>query len=174
MVILREAQFTDHLAIAKLHADNWRQYYRGILSDHYLDNEVEKDRLDTWYKRFASPAPNQQVIVAINNNEIVGFGCLFLDDDPVFGSLLDNLHVSTKQQKTGTGKLLMQECAKKIVELAKMKKIYLWAYEQNIHARQVYEHLRGRNFEVVETRTEDGTPRRVCRYTWDDVSSLLK
>ena len=77
MVILRDAQFSDHAAIAKLHAENWQQYYRGILSDNYLDNEVDEDRFDTWYKRLESPVQNQQVIVAVINNKIVGFSCVF-------------------------------------------------------------------------------------------------
>jgi len=173
MVILRDAQFSDHTAIAKLHAENWRQHYRGILSDNYLDNEVNEDRFDTWYKRLESPVQNQQVIVAVINNGIVGFSCVFLDDDPVFGSLLDNLHVATQLQKTGVGKLLMQECAKKIRDYADIKKMYLWAYELNKNARKVYEHLQGKCFEIIETRTEDGTNKKVCRYTWDDLSALI-
>jgi ribosomal protein S18 acetylase RimI-like enzyme len=169
MVLLRDAQYSDYTSIAKLHAENWQRYYRGILSDHYLDNEVEQDRLDTWNKRLKHPGDNQLVSIAILNNEIAGFACLFLDDDPAFGSLLDNLHVSTQQQKSGIGKLLMQECAKKIRDKAKIKKMYLWAYESNVNARKVYEHLEGVCYETVESISEDGMARRVCRYTWEDV-----
>ena len=174
MVILRDAQFSDHAAIAKLHAANWQQYYRGILSDHYLDNEVGQDRFDVWYKRLSSPAANQQVTVAVFNNEIVGFAGLFLDDDPFFGSLLDNLHVSTQLQKTGIGKLLMQDCAKNVRDRADIKKMYLWAYESNVNARKVYEHLEGVCYETVESRGEDGVNKRVCRYTWNDFSPLFR
>ena len=77
MITLREAQFSDHAAIAKLHADNWRQHYRGILSDHYLDNEVEQERLDTWYERLKSPAENQFITMAMLDEYPRGF-LLFL------------------------------------------------------------------------------------------------
>jgi hypothetical protein len=70
MIRLRNAQFSDYAAIAKLHTDNWKETYRGFLSDHYLDHEIEKERLDTWYKRL----PDSQIItVALSDDLIVGF-----------------------------------------------------------------------------------------------------
>jgi GNAT superfamily N-acetyltransferase len=169
MVLLRDALYSDYTAIAALHAANWQQYYRGILSDNYLDNEVVQDRLHTWDERLRIPAGNQQLTVAIVNNELAGFACLFLDDDPAFGSLVDNLHVSPSKQKTGIGKLLMRECVNKVRDKAAIKKMYLWAYEQNVNARKVYEHLDGFCYETIESVSEDGISRRVCRYTWNDV-----
>jgi ribosomal protein S18 acetylase RimI-like enzyme len=173
MILLRDALYSDCTAIAKLHAASWQKFYRGILSDHYLDNEVVQDRLHTWNNRLKVPAANQQLTVATLNNEIAGFACLFLDDDTMFGSLLDNLHVSAQQQKSGIGKLLMKECVKKVRNKGTIKKMYLWAYEQNTDARKVYEHLDGFCYETIESVSEDGIARRVCRYTWDDVFSVF-
>ena len=73
MIELRTAQFADYTAIAKLHAENWRQNYRGIFSDPFLDHEVEKDRSDNWYQRLQSPAANQLITVATLEDRIVGF-----------------------------------------------------------------------------------------------------
>jgi RimJ/RimL family protein N-acetyltransferase len=173
VITLREAQFSDHAAIAKLHADNWRQHYCGILSDHYLDNEVEKERLDTWYERLESPAENQFITVAILDGTLAGFCCVYLDDDPVFGSLIDNFHVATNLQQSGIGKMLIKESAKKIFDKAGTPKMYLWVFEANKKARIVYERLGGRCFETIEKENEDGTVSRTCRYIWDDVSTLL-
>ena len=173
MIKLRQAQFFDHAAIAKLHAESWRQNYRGILSDEYLDNEVEKDRLDTWYRRLKSPGENQLVTMAILDETIAGFCCVFLNDDPVFGSLIDNLHVSINLQKSGIGKMLVKDCAKSICSKAGNKKMYLWVYESNKNARIAYERLGGTNFETTEKKNEDGTISKTCRYIWDDVSKLL-
>jgi len=58
-VDLRPAKFSDHIAIAKLHADSWRQNYRGICSDRFLKDEVDQNRLKGWHKKLSSPATNQ-------------------------------------------------------------------------------------------------------------------
>lgn len=173
MVFIREAVFEDHDAIAKLHADSWRLNYRGIFSDAWLDNEVERDRYNTWYKRFKEPAVNQYAVVALVDEKLAGFACLFLDDDKVFGSLLDNLHVSAVFQKSGVGKRLMIECAKAITGKANNRKMYLWAYELNRNARLMYEHVGGICYETIETLTEDRMKAKACRYTWADISTIL-
>ncbi len=172
MIKLRQAIFSDCDAIAKLHADNWRQTYRGILSDQFLDNEVEIDRLDTWHERLKSPSPNQLVIVATSNEAILGFCCLFLNDDPVFGSLLDNLHVTSSMRKSGIGKMLINDCVKYICDKAHTKKMYLWVYEANTNARIAYERLGGKHFETVTKKNEDGNIQKICRIIWEDVRNL--
>jgi GNAT superfamily N-acetyltransferase len=173
VIKLREAKFTDYTAIAKLHADSWRQNYRGILSDNYLDNEVEKDRLDTWYERFKYPGENQVVTIADLDETIAGFCCVYLNDDPVFGSLIDNFHVAKNLQKSGIGKMLFREAAKNVYDKADTRKMYLWVFESNKKARIVYEHLGGTCFETIDKKNEDGTASKTCRYIWDDVSKLL-
>lgn len=170
MITLRDARLSDYASIARLHAQSWRQNYRGIYSDPFLDNEVEHERLDVWQKRLSAPGSNQQVIVATQDEAIVGFACLQLDDDPVFGSLLDNLHVASAVQGSGIGKLLMKECAQRIADKSNSHRMYLWVYEANENARRVYERLGAEHFETVEKQTEDGTKAQVCRYVWKDAS----
>jgi RimJ/RimL family protein N-acetyltransferase len=173
VITLREAQFSDHAAIAKLHADSWRRHYRGILSDHYLDHEVEKERMDTWYERLQSPAENQFITLAIGEDTIAGFCCFFLNDDPFFGTLIDNFHVGVAWQRSGIGTMLLRDAAKKIDDKAAASKMYLWVFEANTKARLVYERLGGTWFETVEKENEDGTVSATCRYTWDDLSKLV-
>lgn len=173
MIKLRQAQYPDYTAIAQLHANSWRQHYRGILSDRFLDKEVEKDRMDIWHERFRSPAKNQVVTIAELDETIAGFCCVFLDDDPVFGSLVDNFHVSMNFQRSGVGKRLFKESAGIILDKSENKKMYLWVFEANQNARIVYERLGGTCFETIDKENEDGTVSKTCRYTWDDVSKLL-
>ncbi|MCU7548337.1 GNAT family N-acetyltransferase [Chitinophagaceae bacterium LB-8] len=173
MIELREAQFSDYAAIAKLHAESWKQNYRGIYSDHFLDNEVEQDRSDVWHQRLQFPSKNQRVTIATQDGSIVGFSCLYYNDDPNFGSLLDNLHISTSVQGSGIGTLLIRSCATQIFDNCTSDKMYLWVYESNIKARKFYERLGGVKLETVEKQNPDQTLSRVCRYIWNDVSALL-
>ncbi len=173
MIRLRKAQFSDYTAIAKLHSENWKEAYRGILSDHYLDYEVEKDRLDTWHQRLQAPANNQFITVAMSDDVIVGFCCVFLNDDPDFGSLIDNLHVAPALRKFGIGKMLVKESARNVCEKADNKKMYLWVFEDNRNARIAYQAMGGANVETVDKGNQDGTVSRTCRIFWSDASKFL-
>jgi len=168
-VDLKPAKFSDYISIAKLHTESWRQNYRGIYSDQFLNDEVEQNRLNAWRERLSASLANQFVTVAILNDEIVGFSCILINDDPVFGSLLDNLHVSSTVQNSGIGKLLMKACAKTILDKAINSKMYLWVYEANKNARAFYERMNGVCHETTEKQNEDGTYSSTCRYIWEDL-----
>ena len=173
MVLLREAVFSDYKAIAQLHADSWKKTYRGILSEDYLKNEVDADRLNVWHQRLQQPDKNQRTGVALRNNEIVGFCCAILNDDPVFGTLIDNLHVSSTVQKSGIGRALLTDLAQYICEKCGDRRMYLWVYPSNTNARIFYERLGGIFAEEVEKPNDDGTTSLSCRYTWENSGTLL-
>ena len=172
-ITLRDAQLTDATTIAQLHAQSWRQTYRGIYSDAFLDHNVLEDRYTVWQERLTTPRQQQQVILAEQATTLVGFACLFIDDDLQFGTLLDNLHIAAQWQGAGIGKQLLQACATRISDLSKNHKLYLWVYETNERARKVYERLGAVHHETVDQPTASGTPARACRYVWEDVSVLL-
>jgi GNAT superfamily N-acetyltransferase len=172
VIELKPAEFSDYPTIAKLHAQSWQNTYRNILSNKFLDEEVEKERLEFWHKKFLSSSPNQQIILAISDQSIVGFSCLYLDYDPTYGSLLDNLHVLQKFHNAGIGRLLFKNCAETILKKAATPKMHLWVYEANENARKVYEHLGASHLYTIKKITDDGTEARVCKYLWEDISSL--
>jgi GNAT superfamily N-acetyltransferase len=172
MIELRPAKFSDHTAIAKIHTESWQKNYRNILSNQFLDNKVEEERLAFWHRRLSSLMASQQVTVASVNDCITGFSWLFIDYDPQYGTLLDNLHVRQDFQNNGVGKLLMKNCARVILEKAKSRKMYLWVYELNQNARKVYEHLGGNWLHTARKRNVDGTGANACRYVWEDIASF--
>jgi len=173
MIELRAAELSDYIEIAKLHAENWRLTYKEIMSDNYLNNEVDNERLDTWHKKLKNPNRNQFVTVANLENSIVGFCCLIINEDSFFGSYIDSLHVSADLQKSGIGKMMIRHSAKIISEKADSKKMYLWVYESNRNARIAYESLGATNYETIEKANVDGTISKTCRYTWNDIISLI-
>ena len=108
-MIFREAKKTDAMAIAHLHAESWRNTYRGMMSDAYLDSDVVAERQVHWQKRFENPASNQWVLVAEKGGELLGFVCNYGADDAKWGTLIDNLHVRPDQKGQGIGKQLIQK-----------------------------------------------------------------
>jgi len=173
MVWLREAGFPDYKAIAQLHADSWKKNYRGILSDEFLDHRVDEDRLNVWHQRLKAPDINQHTVVAMLNNTIAGFCCAFLNEDAVYGTLIDNLHVDSTLQKSGIGRKLLADAARWVHEKADDPKMYLWVYHSNTNARNFYERLGASLSEVVDKLNEDGSGALSCRYTWKNSGILF-
>ena len=173
MIELKNARAEDYTGISKLHAESWRQSYRGILSDDFLDNKVYQTLEATWLHRLKSPSENQYTTIAIKNDISVGFACIFLNDNPIYGALLDNLHVSLESQQKGIGKMLVKNCAENICNNSDNHKMYLWVYESNDKARNVYTRLGGITNETIEKPNLDGTTALICRYIWDDVALIL-
>ncbi len=181
MVRVREAVFSDYSAIAKLHTQSWRENYRGIYSDAFLDEEVEHNRIAEWFTRFQLPAQNQRIFIAEGEGArerergtetIAGFACLYLDDDPVYGSLVDNLHVSKALKKSGIGRTLLKECANAVALNAIQPHMYLWVFEMNIDAHAFYYRMGGELVETVEKENNDGTMAMVCRIYWNRLGDL--
>ena len=128
----RRATISDAKRVAELHAESWRNTYRGILSDQFLDHEIFANRLSLWQKRLSEPQPESQLILlAEERGELLGFGCAFLDADPRWDALLDNLHIRVDAQGRGLGRRLMSEEVSWVLRHRPGSGLYLWVFEAN-------------------------------------------
>lgn len=169
----RTATATDAKKIAHLHAQSWSKNYRGALSDHFLDREVQSERSIFWRDRFENPIEQRRVLLAETDHELAGFICLELDADLHYGALLDNLHVGARYQGRKIGKQLMRLGAKWVLEQRPESGIYLFVLAQNEQAARVYERAGGlRTTETLFWETE-GKKIPIQRFTWKRAAALL-
>ncbi|NJB71053.1 ribosomal protein S18 acetylase RimI-like enzyme [Saonia flava] len=174
MISYRLAVKSDYLAIANLHAVSWQENYRGDFTDDFLDNQVMDERLGVWRERFATSKHNQHILIAEQGNKICGFLCAYMNDDPVYGTFIDNLHVSSKIKGKGIGSKLIKLIAQESFNDFPNAKLYLWVLESNTSAIDFYAILGGKNIETV-TSTEIGDkPIRAHRIVWNNAKELLE
>lgn len=166
-ITYRPATAADAARIAALHARSWQETYRGIMPDSFLDNEAETERLNEWRERFDEQPADRQIIVAEDGEQFAGFASVFTDSDPVYGALLDNLHVASAYKGRGIGRSLIKQAAGWVQQQNPASPFYLWVYEQNHPARAFYNGLGAVNHEAV--RGEYGV---VLRYGWPDTQKL--
>lgn len=167
-MIYREANINDAKNIARLHAESWRNTYRGMMSDAYLDNTVFAERQTHWQKRFDAPTDNQYVLVAETEGQLAGFVCVYGADDAKWGSLIDNLHVRPDMKGEGIGKRLINEGMTWAKKNYPNDGVYLWVFEANLPSRKFYEVMGGRNVERVLFQNEDDTEGYALRYAWEN------
>ena len=169
-IVYRRASPADIGVIAALHADSWRLHYRGAFSDEFLDHDVWDDRLTTWTERLQTPVPGTRTIVAEQDGQVIGLVHLVLGDDPTWGALIDNLHVSHERKRSGIGTQLMSEAARALLHADPHAGVYLWVLEQNTPAQAFYDRRGG---QCVERQSRRPDPGHRFRYVWTDPSRLI-
>jgi ribosomal protein S18 acetylase RimI-like enzyme len=169
-----DADRTDADSIAALHADSWRRHYRGAYLDTYLDGDVVSDRQQVWRSRLAEPQNSHFTVVARQGDEILGFAHTILDEDPRWGSLLENLHVQSDLKRSGIGSRLLSESAQRLIRIRPGGSLHLWVLDQNKAAQAFYD---ARGGERVETQLRGPFPgggRALGhRVFWTDPARLL-
>ena len=173
MITYRVATADDAEPITQLHSLSWQQNYRGILADSFLDGPVLDNRRSVWQSRINQPTPDQHIIVAEDNAKICGLACAYANDNPVWGTLLDNLHVHRDWQGKGIGAALMQKTARWVQQYAPMSGLYLWVLADNINAQKFYDRMGGVNYEKVSLLNPDGNYADCFRYVWTDLTNLV-
>ncbi len=149
--------------------------YRGILRDDFLDETVVANRRALWSTRFSEIGREDQLIlVSEERGEIQAFACAFLDADPEWGTLLDNLHVIPGLKGKGLGRQLMAAVAENVRQHADHSRLHLWVYEQNTQARGFYERLGGVITDCVAEEAADGSRVNALRYVWRELSSFAR
>jgi GNAT superfamily N-acetyltransferase len=173
-ITFRPATLADSQSIASLHTDSWRDVYRSILPDAYLSGPIVGERLSLWQSRLLSPGVNRRcVFLAESEGMLVGFVCVLLDKEPLWGACLDNLHVLHKLRGYGIGRQLFSRATQWVMSTEPGWPIHLWVFEANHDARRFYEASRG---EVVENRLKEapgGVKINSLRYVWRDLRELL-
>jgi GNAT superfamily N-acetyltransferase len=173
-MVIREATEGDALAVATIHACSWRSTYRGLLSDQYLEQEVDADRIRIWRQRFAELTREDfNVFIAEDAGRAVGFACVLLQK-PSLTALLDNLHVMREKQGQGIGRQLMATVAGWVAERVPGATLCLWVFERNVAARRFYRMLGAIETGVEDHETPDGLRLPAVRCEWDAPHTLWR
>jgi ribosomal protein S18 acetylase RimI-like enzyme len=169
----RGATERDIESIAVLHAESWRRNYRGAYLDTFLDGPVFDDRKALWTARLTQPDPSHDTVVAERHGKIVGFVHTILDHHPVWGALLDNLHIAPETARRGIGTRLMALSAATVLARGTRKRLYLLVLEANTSARAFYEARGGECVDREVSEPAGGGKIVGLRYEWRDPSLLV-
>jgi ribosomal protein S18 acetylase RimI-like enzyme len=170
----RTARAADAERLALLHVDSWKRTYRGMMADTFLDGEALSNRLSVWRDRMNMAQEGQWVILAEQEATLTGFICVFGDEDVLWGSYIDNLHVAGEFQRRGIGKALMLHAAQWLCARHPHSSVYLWAMQANAPARRFYERLEAANVGTRSKMDPAGGSAPNCRYVWQHPGMLLR
>jgi len=143
-VVFRPAQAGDAAAIAQVRIDAWRQTYRGMMPDAYLDALSLSDSAAFWERILLSGSPLASVYVADEGGRIVGFAAANRRDPPKLGfdTELSAIYLSADRKRQGIGRRLVAAVAAAQRERGATN-LVTWVIAKNHQARAFYEALGG-------------------------------
>jgi len=171
-MLIRTALQSDCAAIAELHASSWRSAYRGALSDEYLAGDVEQDRRQLWESRLTEPPKHQHVYVAADGDRLIGFACLYGNENAKLGSFLNNIHVSQAAQGRGIGASLLHATAELCTQLYSEVGLYLSVIQSNTKAQAFYTRYGAKNVGTAVWHAPGGTDAPLLRFAWESPRAL--
>jgi GNAT superfamily N-acetyltransferase len=163
-VNIRDAKLSEAAAIATLHATSWMSAYRGLLSDEYLDNNLEGERKKYWLEKMPTIKENGFVLVAEHGGELVGFVAVLDQPDAGFDALVDNLHVRPDLKGKGIGGELLRAVAERLLSTHR-NSFYLFVLQGNTSAENFYLAKGGTPLDI-HTHEFGGKVVKATRFAW--------
>jgi GNAT superfamily N-acetyltransferase len=142
--VVRAAGIEDADGIAAVHVTSWRETYRGMVPDAFLENLSVARRAAQWRSSLSDPSNvYHRAWVAELNGQIVGFANYGFpqEEDEEFDGELYAIYLLKYAQGRGIGKALFAEAAKGLLALGSSSML-VWVLKEN-PARGFYEHLGG-------------------------------
>ena len=137
-MLLRPAEPSDALAIARVHVRAWQHGYAGILPASYLNNLRAEDRADKYDLSNSDPL-KPHTIVAATGNILHGFSttCPSHEPDLPNHGELTALYVDPHSWGLGVGVALVSAARAHLVSLG-LRQAYLFTLVDNLRAQRFY------------------------------------
>jgi GNAT superfamily N-acetyltransferase len=135
---------------------------------------VFTERRAVWADRLAhADLTVARTILAVDGDTLLGFAHVIFDDDPRWGALVDNLHVTFDHKRGGLGRQLMVASARAVLDRPRPTGMYLWALEMNAAGRAFYRAIGGEEAGEEVSNLEGGGTAVAVRYSWPDPGTLV-
>ena len=172
-VTLRRATARDAEAIARVRIDGWRQAYKGLVPQAYLDSMSLEASVPMWQRALAAPTDRASVFVVENAAGVAGFAAGTRLAEPKLGydAELTAIYLSRDVQRHGLGRRLAGAIAAERASNGATGMI-AWVLAGNAGARRFYESL-GAELVVEQPFEWDGMPLVEAGYGWRDLAALV-
>lgn len=164
---------SDAADLAHVHVKAWRETYRGLLPQAYLD----RMSLDAHARRFGArlehPGANHVTLGAEARSGLVGYCEGHAWASPFGGEAeIHTLYVLRAAQGEGVGKRLLQD-AVRVLKDAGANGLIIWCLAANLKARGFYERMGGQAAAQRAGRGPGGGKVREVAYGWASLEPLL-
>lgn len=140
-MIIRPAELNDAHAIAAIHVRSWQHAYQEILPAEGLAKLSIEERTDYWREILKNDQSQFNVLLAEQNETIVGFASWALTDEenlPPNSAMLYSIYALPEFMGKGVGSELLESVDVEMI-VAGADNAVLWVLEDNAASRRFYE-----------------------------------
>ena len=143
-VTIRHARTQDAPGIAHVHSTSWRNTYRGIVPQSYLDDMHPEKTIVRWREAAAGNVPGAHLLVAEENGKIIGFEAYGPVREPSFGYAgeLYAAYFLPEAMGKGLGTKMMKTVIRDFAGQG-LNDMIVWVMEANERGRHFYEKVLG-------------------------------
>ena len=159
----------DLFAFSRVYEESWREAYRGLLPQEYLDSIP----LGKWVPYLEQAG--RESLLLLKGEKIVGTASCCASRTPElagWGEIV-SLYLLPEYWGNGWGKALLSAAVKQLESMG-YRDLFLWVLEGNQRARAFYEHM---GFRPSGACTEDeigGMPVREIQYRLERTDNLYR
>jgi ribosomal protein S18 acetylase RimI-like enzyme len=138
-VIIRPAELADARKVAEIHVATWKEAYRGIVPDEYLQSLSVEKREAAWRESLEKRL-SELWVASESTSELAGwvsFGGCRDSDKPVSAGELWAIYVSPRYWSCGVGRALWLTARNRLVEL-RFTEVTAWCLAGNDRAERFY------------------------------------
>ena len=154
--LVRNATLEDAEKIAYIHVKAWQESYKGIIDQNYLDTISFSERFAFRKKILMHPKPAQINLIAVQNNQIIGFcdaGAAF-DSSEVYRGEIYAIYLLSEFKQHGIGRTLFNYVNRHLEENL-LTPYITWVLEENKNACRFYENCGGQFFKKKSVEIGD-------------------
>ena len=139
-ITLREATLADVPAIVAVQAKTWREAYRGLVDDAFLEAIPMQQWIESWRAHLF--ARDTHAIVAEDGGRVIGFASVGTPDDAATAkdgiAELHTIYIEAAYYGRGVGRMLITAALDRM-RAEGFEEAILWVLEGNERGRRFYE-----------------------------------
>ena len=164
----------DAEALAHVHVTAWRETYRGLLSDAYLDAMSELEHARRFLRSLIRPEPSDLILLAADRRGAVGYAQAGPARSRAAGEgEIYTLYLLREAQGRGLGRRLLASAARALA-VQGATSLVIAVLHDNLSARSFYEHLGGVAGEPYAAHAPGGGLTREITYRWAQIADLAR
>ena len=133
---LRLAELADASRLAEINVASWREAYRGIVDDAFLEAMSVDQRVERW-RVFLEDPGGQRALVISDDRRVVGY--VWVANYEGVGEVRA-IYLDPTVWSKGMGAQLLQGAERELVEMGTTW-AFLWVLRDNERARSFYERM---------------------------------
>lgn len=148
---VRKAVLNDIDSIVKIKINSWKETYKNILNDDFLNNMDYDENFKKFYKEIKNPDNVKQNYVITKNDKVIGYTKFQILENSEYDSQIYAIYIDSKYKGKGYGTILLNY-VKHLLKNCNCKNMILWCIYRNYPSRKFYLKKGGKEGKKIKSK----------------------